>query len=317
MIAGELILACMLDVVLGDPRWLPHPVRLMGRVITWYDGCVRRAAHGPSGEQAAGIALALGLPAFTYAAGWLAIELAGRAHVMLGAVVWVVLAWTTIAARDLSDHALAVQLALEQGALARARQALAQIVGRDTDQLSEPEVVRATVETLAESASDGVIAPLFFLSLGGPPAALAYKAINTLDSLVGHLDPKYRHLGWASARLDDAANWIPARLTALLLVVAAGLTTRRVAPMRRAWRVLRRDGHKHPSPNSGRPEAAMAGALGVQLGGRNVYDGVPEDRPLLGDAGEPLARAHLHRALTLMWLASGLGILLAVSWLAR
>ncbi|TLY38496.1 MAG: adenosylcobinamide-phosphate synthase, partial [Nitrospirae bacterium] len=168
-----------------------------------------------------------------------------------------------------------------------------------------------------ESASDGVIAPLFFLSLGGPPAALAYKAINTLDSLVGHLDPKYRHLGWASARLDDAANWIPARLTALLLVVAAGLTTRRVAPMRRAWRVLRRDGHKHPSPNCGRPESAMAGALGVQLGGRNVYDGVPEDRPLLGDAGEPLARAHLHHALTLMWLASGLGILLAVSWLAR
>src|SRR5438093_4331262 len=133
MIAGELILACMLDVVLGDPRWLPHPVRLMGRVITWYDGCVRRSVRGSTGEQAAGIALALGLPALTYAAGWLAIELAGRAHVMLGAVVWVVLAWTTIAARDLSDHAMAVQLALEQGALKQARAALAQIERRASD----------------------------------------------------------------------------------------------------------------------------------------------------------------------------------------
>src|SRR2546430_14249280 len=136
MIAGELVLACMLDVVLGDPRWLPHPVRLMGRVITWYDGCVRRAAHGPSGEQAAGIALALGLPAFTYAAGWLAIELAGRAHVMLGAVVWVVLAWTTIAARDLSDHALAVQPALEPGGLSPARAGPAQNRGGGTPQPS-------------------------------------------------------------------------------------------------------------------------------------------------------------------------------------
>lgn len=317
MIAGMLILACMLDVALGDPRWLPHPVRLMGRVIVWYDGCVRRAAHGPNGEQAAGIVLALGLPALAYGAGWLAIELGGRAHAALGAVVWVVLAWTTLAARDLSDHALAVQQALEQGALERARRALAQIVGRDTAHLSEPEVVRATVETLAESASDGVIAPLFFLTIGGPPAALAYKAINTLDSLVGHLEPRHRHLGWASARLDDAANWIPARLTALLLAVAAGLTTRRAAPMGRAWRVLWRDGWKHPSPNSGRPEAAMAGALGVQLGGRNVYDGRPEDRPLLGDAGESLAQVHLQRALTLMWTASGLGVLLALGWLAR
>jgi len=317
MIAGELILACLLDVVLGDPRWLPHPVRLMGRVIAWYDGRVRRVVHGPIGERAAGIALALGLPAVSYSAGWLAIELAERAHVMLGAVAWVLLAWTTVAARDLADHAQAVQLALEQGSLERARQAVVQIVGRDTDQLSEPEVVRAAVETLAESTSDGVIAPLFFLAVGGPPAALAYKAINTLDSMVGHLEPRYRHLGWASARLDDAANWIPARVTALLLMVAAGLTTRQVAPMRRAWLVLRRDGHKHPSLNSGWPEAAMAGALGVQLGGRNVYAGVPEDRPLLGDAGEPLTRGHLRRARSLMWMASGLGILLAVSWLAR
>src|SRR5438093_8043663 len=238
MIAGELLLACVLDVIFGDPRWLPHPVRLMGWVTAWYEGRVRRVAHGPIGEGAAGIMLALGLPAVSYAAGWLAIEFAGRAHVMLGVAVWILLAWTTLAARDLADHALAVQHVLAQESLEQARQAVAQIVGRDTAQLSEPEVVRATVETIAESTTDGVIAPLFFLTLGGPPAALAYKAINTLDSMVGHLDPKYRHLGWASARLDDAANWIPARLTALLLVVAAGLTTRRVAPMRRAWRVL-------------------------------------------------------------------------------
>ena len=177
--------------------------------------------------------------------------------------------------------------------------------------------MRATVETVAENTIDGILAPMFFAAVVGAPGLWAYKAINTLDSLVGHLEPRYRHLGWASARLDDAANWIPARFTALLLAVAAGLMTWQITPMRRAWLVLWRDGHKHPSPNSGWPEAAMAGALGVQLGGRNVYGGVPEDRPLLGDAGEPLARVHLYRALTLMWVVSGLGVLLAVCWLAR
>ena len=315
MIAGELLLACVLDVMFGDPRWLPHPVRLMGWVTAWYEGRVRHVAHGPIGERAAGIVLALGLPACSYAAGWLAIEFAGRAHVMLGVAVWILLAWTTLAARDLADHALAVQHVLAQESLEQARQAVAQIVGRDTAQLSEPEVVRATVETLAESTTDGVIAPLFFLTLGGPPAALAYKAINTLDSMVGHHKPNYRHLGWASARLDDVANWVPTHITALLLVVAAGIVSLSAHRMRQAWRTLRRDGHKHPSPNSGRPEAAMAGALQVQLGGTNIYHGQPEQRPHLGDPHERLRLSHITDAVILMWMTAFLGVLLATGLL--
>ncbi|MEW6544993.1 MAG: adenosylcobinamide-phosphate synthase CbiB [Nitrospirota bacterium] len=300
MTAGTLALACLADAVAGDPRWLPHPVKLMGLVITWCDERVRPHCAGPAAKRLAGIALAVGLPASAYALGWLAIELAGLVHDLLGRGMELFLAWTTLAARDLLDHGLAVQRALVRGSLPEARAAVALIVGRDTQALPEPEVVRATVETVAESASDGVVAPLLYLAIGGAPLALAYKAISTLDSMVGHLDERHRDFGWASAQLDDLANWMPARATGGLLVLAAGLVFRDLRVVRRAWHVLRRDGAKHPSPNSGRPEAAMAGALGVQLGGLNLYDGVPVERPVLGDPGPILTAAHVRLALTLL-----------------
>jgi adenosylcobinamide-phosphate synthase len=185
------------------------------------------------------------------------------------------MAATTLAWRDLVDHVGAVSAALKTGSLERARQAVGLIVGRDTQQLSESEVIRAAVETIAESACDGVIAPLLFLVAGGPPLAIAYKAVSTLDSMVGHRDDEYRDVGWASARLDDFANWVPARLTAWMIAAAAGLVLFSAKAMAKSSAILLRDGHKHPSPNSGRPEAAMAGALGVQLGGLNWYGGRP------------------------------------------
>jgi adenosylcobinamide-phosphate synthase len=258
----------------------------------------------------AGIILAIGLPALTYAIGWLAIDLAGWVDAGVKTVLMVLIAWTTLAARDLVDHARLVANALEGGSLGRAREAVSRIVGRDTDGLSGTEIVRATVETIAESTADGVIAPLFYLALGGPPLALAYKAINTLDSMIGHRDVHYRYFGWASARLDDVANWIPARLTALLLISAAGLRTH---TMRTAWGIFYRDGSKHPSPNSGRPEAAMAGALGVQLGGTNVYGGIATERPRLGDALTPLVPGHVTVALHLMGIASAMAAALAAA----
>lgn len=301
-------MACGLDAMLGDPRWLPHPVRLMGRVIAWYDERARKIARSPSAERAAGIALAVGLPGMSYAVGWLLIDLGGQVHMAIERILIVVLAFTVIAARDLVDHALVVLHALRTDSLDLARTAVARIVGRDTEKLSESEVVRATVETIAESACDGVIAPLFYLTVGGPPLALAYKAINTLDSMIGHQDTKYRYFGWASARLDDLANWVPARLTALLLVLAAGIQAR---TMKQAWRILRRDRHKHPSPNSGQPEAAMAGALGVQLGGVNFYDGQACERPRLGEALVPLLPSHITGALGLMIRASLMAVILA------
>ncbi|MER3423905.1 MAG: cobalamin biosynthesis protein CobD, partial [Nitrospiraceae bacterium] len=301
---------CGLDAMLGDPRWLPHPVRLMGKVIAGYDQRARRIVRSPSAQRAAGIVLAVGLPTISYAIGWLLIELGDQLHRVIGSALIVLLSFTALAARDLVDHALAVLRALRTDSLDLARAAVSRIVGRDTEKLSGSEIVRATVETIAESASDGVIAPLFYLTVGGPPLALAYKAINTLDSMVGHQDAKYRYFGWASARLDDLANWVPARITALLLVLAAGIQIR---TMRQAWCMLRRDGNKHPSPNSGRPEAAMAGALGVQLGGVNFYDGLASERPRLGDALVPLAPFHITSALCLMAWASLMAMTLAAA----
>ncbi|TAJ25085.1 MAG: cobalamin biosynthesis protein CobD [Nitrospirae bacterium] len=303
MTSGEILLACLLDAVLGDPRWLPHPVRLMGWAIAWCDERIRPVLRSPAGERVAGIVLAVGLPVLAYAVGWLAIEMAGRVHWVFGRGVEVVLACTTLAARDLADHALSVVRALEAGRLQGAREAVSRIVGRDTAELSESDVARATVETVAESTSDGVIAPLFYMVIGGAPLALAYKAVNTLDSMVGHRDRKHRYFGWASAKCDDGANWIPARVTAVLLVLAGGLIFRNADTIRRAWRIFVRDGKKHPSPNSGRPEAAMAGVLGVQLGGTNVYAGVPSARPPLGDPGAPLDAHHIRSALWLMTLS--------------
>ncbi|OLB63595.1 MAG: cobalamin biosynthesis protein CobD [Nitrospirae bacterium 13_2_20CM_2_61_4] len=311
MTAGTLVLACALDAMIGDPRWLPHPVRLMGRAIAWYEQGARRVVADRTSDLVAGIVLAVGLPAVSYGVSWLAIDLSGRIHETVGKGVEVFLAFTTVAARDLADHASAVWRALESGSLEDARTAVARIVGRDTAQLSEGEVVRATVETVAESMSDGIVAPLFFAVLGGAPLALVYKAINTLDSMIGHREPPYRHFGWASARLDDVANWVPARATALLIAGAAGLVLWDTASSQRAWRLFLRDGKKHPSPNSGRPEAAMAGALGVRLGGTNYYDGVPAERPALGEPLRSLSPPCISEALRVMWTVFGLAALLA------
>ena len=317
MTSSALLCAACVDLLIGDPRWLPHPVRAMGGLIAWCEHAVRRICRSPHSLRVAGIGLAVGLPLLVYAVGRWAIEEAGSMDDWLGLVVTIGLASTTLAGRDLWNHVQAVKYPLHQGDVNGARQAVAMIVGRDTEQLSQSEVVRATIETVAESTADGVIAPLFYLVLGGPPLALAYKAVNTLDSMVGHRDERYIDFGWASARLDDVANWIPARLTALLLIAAAGLRTGSGDRIRNGWCVVWRDGGKHPSPNSGRPEAAMAGVLGVRLGGTNYYDGVANDRPILGDGRRELVVEDIMLAAQLMAVASLLGVMIGagILWL--
>jgi adenosylcobinamide-phosphate synthase len=315
MTGGELAVACLLDAAVGDPRWFPHPVRWMGSLVDWCDRCVYRLLLSAAQQRLAGVLLAVILPAGVYVAATMLIWLGSSIDPLWGSAATVLLAWTTLAARDLIDHVVAVQQALQSVSLAEARTAVAQIVGRDTEEMDETDIVRATVETIAESTADGIVAPLFYLVLGGAPLALAYKAINTLDSMIGHLDDRYRWFGWASARMDDAANFIPARITALLLVLSAGVVSRSWPAMQRTWQILLRDGGRHPSPNSGRPEAAMAGALGVQLGGINRYDGLPVERPCLGDPHQPLTRVHIGMALTLMLWTSLTGVLLGVGWL--
>jgi adenosylcobinamide-phosphate synthase len=253
----------------------------------------------------------------TYCLGTVMIEEAERFAGWLGSALSIALASMTLAARDLWDHVRAVDDPLQAGDLPAARGAVAMIVGRDTAELSESEVARATVETVAESAADGVIAPLFYLAIGGAPLALAYKAVNTLDSMVGHQDQRYADFGWASARLDDLINWIPARLSAVLLILGAGLVTGQLERVRNGWRVFRRDGGNHPSPNSGRPEAAMAGILRVKLGGTNFYDGIAQDRPVLGQEERDAKPGDIMLAAKIMVAASVTGVFLAagIRWL--
>jgi adenosylcobinamide-phosphate synthase len=303
MTAPRLALAYAVDLLFGDPEWFPHPVRWFGAMIRAGERWLRRAACGPREETVAGAALTGSVVAIAWAmgrprnAGW-----------------QIFLASTALATRSLLDEASAVIRALEADDLALARRRLSRIVGRDTDHLTESEIARAVIETLAESACDGIVAPLFWLMAGGVPGAMAYKAVNTLDSMIGHWEPPYRYFGRVAARLDDAANFIPARLTALGIVAAAKVTGLDARRAREVW-VL--DGDKHASPNAGQCEAAMAGALGVRLGGRNSYEGEVHDAPHLHAEGRPAsardARAALSMVATVSALAFGAGLLVALA----
>jgi len=235
------------------------------------------------------------------------IAAASALHPVAGDVLSIALLYTCFAGRDLALHGDRVYRALAQGDLLEARRRVAMLVGRDTERLDESEVVRGTVESVAENMVDGVTAPIFFAILGGPVGALLYKAVNTLDSTFGYKNEQYLQFGWASARLDDVVNYIPARLTAPLVAFTSALLG--LHPLG-AWRIFRRDGRKHPSPNSGLTEAAVAGALGVQLGGRNYYFGEPSERPRMGDPDQPLQRAHILQANRLMLLTSALALLI-------
>ncbi len=261
----------LVDRIAGDPEWFPHPVRLMGLAITRGETVLRRLDQSETSKLFAGAALTVALVAASYSLTRLIIDQAYRRSRMLGWLTEIVLGWTCLAARSLQEEASAVLAALDSGGVVLARQRLARIVGRDTQQLNVPEISRAVIETVAESASDGIVAPLFYMSLGGVPLAMAYKAVNTLDSMIGHADARYFYFGKAAARLDDAANYLPARLTALAIVSASSVCGEDDA--RSAWNLWLRDGDKHKSPNAGQPESAMAGALQARLGGGNFYDG--------------------------------------------
>lgn len=299
----KIFLAFVLDLLIGDPRWLPHPVRLIG---LWAKGveavCRRLPWHYVAGALGE-LAVVGGTVGVTFGL----LLLAERWHPLARDIVEVLFLYTAFAARDLIHHSARVYRALRAENLPEARRCVGMIVGRDTQHLDEAEVSRAAVESVAESTVDGVTAPLFFAVLGGAVGAMAYKAINTLDSMWGHKDERYLRYGWAAARTDDVANYLPARLTAPL--VALGALMLGLRPLR-TLRILWRDGHKHPSPNSGLTEAAMAGALGVRLGGTNYYDGEPHVRPFQGDADRPLDRHQIPRVNALMLITSCMALFL-------
>jgi len=292
-----ILYAALLDLLLGDPRFIPHPVVIIGKAISQGEAMIRRFCKSDQGLQWAGIGLTAGIVLGTYTFFWSVLWLAFQINTLAGTVLSVFLMSQSLAVNSLYKHARAVALPLAQGDLTTARKALGLIVGRDTDALEESEIIRGTVETVAENTVDGITAPLFYGFLGGPALALAYKAVNTLDSMIGYKDERYRKLGWAAARLDDLANYIPARLTAVFFLVLAPFTR---GGFRGAARTIRRDARKHPSPNSGFPEAAVAGALGIQLGGLNYYRGIPSPRALIGEKKRPLEHRDIKRSLVLM-----------------
>jgi adenosylcobinamide-phosphate synthase len=310
MPAMVILCAFFLDLVLGDPRWLPHPVRGIGRLIQGAERVLRRFTRSPGAEKRAGVLLVVLIVLPVYGASALLLFFASFWSSMLGFVIAVLLAYTTLAARDLAGSARTVLVQLEAGDINGARLALSMIVGRDTAELDERGITRAVVETVAENTSDGVIAPLFYLAIGGPALAMAYKAVNTLDSMVGYKNVAYKNFGWAAARLDDLANFVPARISAVLLSLAAWCLPG--ASGRNAFRISLRDGRKHASPNSGYPEAAAAGALGLRLGGPAAYGGLVLDKPSIGDGMRDFDKKCIEKSIRLMYCASTFAVLAAV-----
>lgn len=294
-------LALLIERVVGYPPWvyraIGHPVTWMGALITWLE--VRLNAG--TNRRLKGLLLLLFLLLTVLAIGLLVIAVTRR--VPFGWMLEALLASTLLAQKELGRAVQAVAAGLAVS-IDAGRRAVSHIVGRDPEALDEPGVARAAIETLAESTSDGVIAPLFWLLIGGLPGILVYKAANTADSMVGHKNPRYLEFGWASARFDDLLNWVPARLTALLIATAAFLVRR--ADPEHAWSTALRDARKHDSPNAGWPEAALAGALGFRLGGPRTYEGEIHELPAFGDGRDTLGPLDILKALELYWMAMNL-----------
>ena len=309
MTALEISAAYVLDLCVGDPQGYPHPVRLIGKAIFFLEKRFLHWARTPRMQRFLGVVLAVTIVSGAGICTWALIRLAEWVHPIFSSLISILLAYTTLATRNLYDEPRKVIRALEQEDLNLARKEVGFLVSRDTDHLDEKEICRALIETVSENTSDGIVAPLFYLAVGGPPWAMAYKALNTLDSMVGYRNDRYRYLGWASARADDLANLIPSRLTAVLLILSSFILRK---DWKGAWRITWRDAQKNPSPNSGYPEAAMAGALGVRLGGVNSYFGRVEEKPSIGEPRRSLDRTAVKESLHLMIVNSLIAVIIAI-----
>ena len=302
----------VLDTLFGDPAWLPHPVVYMGKAISKLEKFLRpRLPKTPQGELLGGAIVAFCLPVGTFLLTGLVCWGAARLHPLLGLAVQMFWCGQALAARGLVQESTNVYKELKKPDLPGARKAVSRIVGRDTAELTAEGVTKAAVETVAENASDGVIAPLLYMLIGGAPLALTYKAINTMDSMLGYKNEKYLYFGRVPAKLDDVANYIPSRLAGLLWVAAAAFTHN---DAKGAWKIWRRDRRNHASPNSAQTESACAGALGVQLAGPAYYFGEYYAKPTIGDALRPIEPEDILRANRMMVaesilaLAIGLGL---------
>jgi adenosylcobinamide-phosphate synthase len=308
------MLGFLLDLLLGDPPMLPHPVRGIGFVIFRGEKLLRKVFAAR--ERLAGTLLVIitGLITVSFFLG--IVLVCYRINIWAGLVVETILCWQVLAARCMQVEVMKVYAGAVSGDLQRARASVAMIVGRDTANLSMGQVIKAAIETVAENLSDGVVAPLFFTALGGPVLGMLYKAVNTMDSMIGYDNERYRYFGRTAAKLDDAANRLPARLSAWLLIAAAALLG---FDYKNAAKIYRRDRNKHASPNSGHPEAACAGALGIALAGNARYEGTLVVKPVIGDALREPVSGDIPAAVKLMYGAEilFLPVVLAASFIQR
>ena len=302
-----------LDLVVGDPHWLPHPIRLIGRLISGLERILRRVFPAtPKGERAAGVVLVVLVCTISTACAIALLVLCGMASPWLALAVESIMCYQMLATKALKDESMKVYDALAAGDLAAARSAVS-MIGRDVERLDAAGVTRAAVETVAENASDGVVAPLLFIAVGGAPLGVFYKAVNTMDSMVGYRNEKNRYIGTAAARFDDVLNFVPARLSGVLMVCAASIAR---LDAKGAWRIFLRDRRKHASPNSAHTEAACAGALDVALAGDAWYFGKLVEKPTIGDALRPVEAADIVRANRLLYATASLSLVLclALGW---
>jgi adenosylcobinamide-phosphate synthase len=301
----------VLDLIFGDPNWFPHPVKAIGWLIKRLESLIY------SKSRWKGVVFTIIIVSISWGITFFIIKFSFSINTYLGGGVSLFLIYTCLATKDLKAKSLQVYTSLFQKNLSEARKNLSLIVGRDTQNLSRQEIIRATIETIAENTVDGIVSPLFYAFIGGAPLAMAYKAINTLDSMVGYKDERYKEFGWFSAKLDDIANWVPARLTKFLIFLSTFIL--RMNPMS-SWRTIVKYSKNSPSPNAGIPEAGFAGAIGVQLGGVNYYRNRKFVKPIIGEINKIKEERDILKAITLMYGVSiisflfGIGTTLLVSY---
>ena len=311
MIWMAVLCGFLLDCLLGDPEKMPHPVIWMGKAIFHLEKWLRRRLpQTPEGERTGGIILAITLLVSTLLISGGLCGLLWWIHPLLGLALQILWCWQALAMRCLAKESSNVYRCLKTEGLEAGRNAVSRIVGRDTAQLSEQGVIKATVETVAENFSDGVLAPLLYMLIGGAPLALTYKAINTMDSMVGYKNDKYLYFGRAAAKLDDVANYIPSRIAALLWIVVSPLAGGNIS---NAWKIWRRDRRNHSSPNSAQTESACAGSLGIQLAGPACYFGKRLEKPYIGDAVREIELEDILRSNRIMIVASVVGVVVGLA----
>lgn len=303
--ALALVLGFFIDLLVGDPRWLYHPVRIIGNGISFLEKHLRKWFPATEkGERMAGFFLVLLICVFSAGIPFGLLYLAYKMHVVLGILLETFLCYQMLAVKSLKDESMRVLRELEKEDLKGARYAVSMIVGRDTQNLNGVEITKATVETVAENTSDGVIAPLFYMALGGPVLMFLYKGVNTMDSMVGYKNEKYKNFGRCAAKFDDILNYLPARISAGLMVAAAYLGG---YDGKNAVKIFKRDRYNHASPNSAQTEAVMAGALDIQLAGNAFYFGELYEKPTIGDGIRRVEYQDIRRANRLLYISAALG----------